>query len=262
MNAALWISKTGLDAQQTDLQVISNNLANASTLGYKKSRAVFEDLFYQTVRQPGGQSSQNTELPSGLMLGTGVKTVATQKDFSQGSFQTTQSQLDMAIEGAGFFQVLLPDGQTAYTRAGNFSLDENGQIVTAGSGYLLQPAITLPQDVTGLNIGIDGTVTAQIQGQAATSNLGNIQTADFINNGGLQPIGQNLFIETAASGAPIVGTPGQGGLGQLRGGQLESSNVSVVEEMISLIETQRAYEINSKVVSSVDQMMQFVNQTL
>ncbi|WP_144395155.1 flagellar basal-body rod protein FlgG [Pleionea sediminis] len=262
MHPALWISKSGLDAQSTELQVTSNNLANASTLGYKKSRAVFEDLFYQTVRAPGSQSSQNTELPSGLMLGTGVKTVATQKDFTQGSFQLTQNQLDMAIEGEGFFQILRPDGSTGYTRAGNFQLDENGQVVMAGSGFPLQPAINVPDDAISFDVSIDGIVSVQLPNQAAPAILGQIQTANFINPVGLKPIGQNLFLETQASGAPIVGNPSEDGLGNLRGGQLESSNVSVVEELVGLIETQRAYEINAKVISGVDQMLQYVNQTL
>jgi flagellar basal-body rod protein FlgG len=262
MHPALWISKTGLDAQSTDLQVTSNNLANASTIGYKKSRAVFEDLFYQTVRAPGSQSAQNSTLPSGLMLGTGVKTVATQKDFTQGSFQITQNNLDMAIEGAGFFQVLMPDGTIGYTRAGNFALNENGEVVTSGSGYPLQPAITVPQDATSFDVSLDGTVSVRQPGNPAPVVLGQIQTADFINPGGLQPIGQNIFLETQASGAPIVGNPNENGLGAIHGGQLESSNVSVVEELIGLIETQRAYEINAKVISGVDQMLQYVNQTL
>ncbi len=262
MHPALWISKSGLDAQSTELQVTSNNLANASTIGYKKSRAIFEDLFYQTVRAPGSNSSQNSELPSGLMLGTGVKTVATQKDFSQGSFQLTQNQLDMAIEGAGFFQILMPDGTTAYTRAGNFQLDQNGQVVTSGSGFPLQPAINVPEDAISFDVSLDGIVSVQVSGQPAPVNLGQIQTADFINPAGLKPIGQNLFTETQASGAPVVGNPSENGLGNIRGGQLESSNVSVVEELVGLIETQRAYEINAKVISGVDQMLQYVNQTL
>ncbi|MEE4244531.1 MAG: flagellar basal-body rod protein FlgG [Kangiellaceae bacterium] len=262
MHPALWISKSGLDAQSTELQITSNNLANASTTAYKKSRAVFEDLFYQTVRAPGSQSSQNTELPTGLMLGTGVNTVATQKDFAQGGFQLTSNQLDMAIEGAGFFQVLLPDGTNAYTRAGNFALDEVGQIVTGGSGYVLQPAITVPQDALSFDVSIDGIVSITQPANPAPTQLGQIQIADFINPGGLKPVGENLYIETFSSGAPILGTPSLLGLGRLRGGELESSNVSVVEELIGLIETQRAYEINSKVISGVDQMLQYINQTL
>ncbi|MCO7226156.1 flagellar basal-body rod protein FlgG [Pleionea sp. CnH1-48] len=262
MHPALWISKTGLDAQQTDLQVISNNLANSSTIGFKKDRAVFEDLFYQTIRQPGSQSTQNTELPSGLMLGTGVKTVATVKEFRQGSFQLTQNQTDMAIEGRGFFQVLLPDGTTGYSRDGAFSLDSTGQLVTSGTGYPVQPVITVPANAITFDVGLDGTVSVRIAGQPAPTILGNLQLANFINPAGLQPLGQNLFAETGASGAPVVGEPGLNGLGQIRGGQLESSNVSVVEEMIGLIEAQRAYEVNAKVISSVDQILQFVNQTI
>ncbi len=262
MHPALWISKTGLEAQTKDLAAISNNLANAGTVGFKKSRVVFEDLFYQNLRQAGSQSSQDTRMPSGLQLGTGVKVVATQKVHTQGSFQTTENQLDMAIAGSGFFQVLLPDGTTGYTRAGNFTLDENGQVVTQGSGYVLQPAITIPQAATSLDIAVDGTVSVQEAGQAGSTALGNIQLADFINPGGLQPLGENLFTETGSSGAPVIGTPGLDGLGGVRGGQLETSNVSTVEELVSLIETQRTYEINTKALSAVDQMLQFVNQTL
>lgn len=262
MHPALWISKTGLEAQTKDLAVISNNLANAGTIGFKKSRVVFEDLFYQNLRQPGSQSSQDTRMPSGLQLGTGVKVVATQKVHTQGSFQTTENQLDMAIQGSGFFQVLLPDGTTGYTRAGNFTLDENGQIVTQGSGYVMQPAITIPQTATSLDIAVDGTVSVQESGQAAATVLGNLQIADFVNPGGLQPLGENLFAETGSSGAPVIGTPGLDGLGAVRGGQLETSNVSTVEELVSLIETQRTYEINTKALSAVDQMLQFINQTL
>lgn len=262
MHPALWISKTGLEAQTKDLAVISNNLANAGTVGFKKSRVAFEDLFYQNIRQPGADSSADTRLPSGLQLGTGVKVVATQKIHTQGSFQTSDNQLDMAIQGNGFFQVLLPDGTTGYTRAGNFTLDENGQIVTQGNGYVVQPAITVPQTATSIDVSIDGTITAQERGQAAPTNLGQLQLANFANPTGLQPIGENLYLESGSSGAPIVGTPGLDGLGQLRGGQLETSNVSTVEELVSMIETQRTYETNAKVLSAVDQMLQFVNQTL
>ncbi|TQV75307.1 flagellar basal-body rod protein FlgG [Aliikangiella marina] len=262
MHPALWISKTGLEAQTKDLAVISNNLANAGTVGFKKSRVAFEDLFYQNLRQPGADSSADTRLPSGLQLGTGVKVVATQKIHSQGNFQTSDNQLDMAIQGAGFFQVLLPDGTNGYSRAGNFTLDENGQIVTQGSGYVLQPAITVPQGATSLDVSIDGTISAQEPGQAAPTNLGQLQLASFINPAGLQPVGENLYIETGSSGAPVLGTPGLDGLGQLRGGQLETSNVSTVEELVSLIETQRTYETNTKVLSAVDQMLQYVNQNL
>ncbi|TQV84868.1 flagellar basal-body rod protein FlgG [Aliikangiella coralliicola] len=262
MHPALWISQTGLEAQTKDLAVISNNLANAGTVGFKKSRVAFEDLFYQNLRQPGAQSSADSRLPSGLQLGTGVKVVATQKIHTQGSFQTSENQLDMAIQGAGFFQVLLPDGSTAYTRAGNFGLDENGQIVTQGNGYVLQPGFTIPQTSTSLDVATDGTISVQEQGVAAPTVVGNLQLADFVNPSGLQPIGENLFIETGSSGAPVVGTPGLDGLGAVRGGQLETSNVSTVEELVAMIETQRTYETNAKVLSAVDQMLQFINQTL
>jgi flagellar basal-body rod protein FlgG len=262
MHPALWISKTGLEAQTKDLATISNNLANAGTVGFKKSRVVFEDLFYQNLRQPGSQSSQDTRMPSGLQMGTGVKVVATQKIHTQGSFQTTDNQLDVAIQGSGFFQVLMPDGTTGYTRAGNFTLDENGQVVTQGSGYPVQPAMTIPQTATSLDVAIDGTVSVQEAGQATATIVGNIQLADFANPAGLQPLGENLFTETGSSGAPVIGTPGLDGLGGVRGGQLETSNVSTVEELVSLIETQRTYEINTKALSAVDQMLQFVNQTL
>ncbi|HEX4911048.1 MAG TPA: flagellar basal-body rod protein FlgG [Permianibacter sp.] len=262
MHPALWISKTGLDAQQTDLSVISHNLANVSTVGFKKNRAVFEDLLYQNVRQPGAATTQNTTLPTGLMLGTGVKTVANPKQFTQGSIQITENALDMSVQGRGFFQIQLPDGSTGYTRAGNFQLNQNGEVVTAGEGYLLQPAITVPQDAQSFTVGLDGTVSVTLQGQAAPTVIGNITLADFINPAGLQPMGDNLFIETLASGAAVVGTPGLTGIGTIRGGTLESSNVNTVEELVNMIETQRAYEMNAKVISTVDQMLQYVSQTL
>jgi flagellar basal-body rod protein FlgG len=262
MHPALWISKTGLEAQTKNLAVLSNNLANAGTTGFKKSRVVFEDLFYQNLKQPGAQSSQDTKLPSGLQIGTGVKLVATQKIHTQGSFQTTDNQLDMAVQGSGFFQVLLPDGTTGYTRAGNFGLDENGQIVTQGSGNVVQPAITVPLTATSMNVGLDGTVSVQEAGNPAPTVLGNIQLANFINPAGLQPVGENLYLETGSSGTPVLGTPGLDGLGAIRGGMLETSNVSTVEELVSMIETQRTYETNAKVLSAVDQMLQFINQTL
>lgn len=262
MHPALWISKTGLDAQQTDLSVISHNLANVSTIGFKKGRAVFEDLLYQNVRQPGAATTQNSTLPTGLMLGTGVKTVANPKQFTQGTIQVTENALDMSVQGRGFFQIQLPDGSTAYTRAGNFQLNQNGEVVTAGEGYLLSPAITVPQDAQSFTVGLDGTVSVTLQGTAAPTVIGNITLADFINPAGLQPVGDNLFIETLASGAPVVGTPGLAGIGTIRGGSLESSNVNTVEELVNMIETQRAYEMNAKVISTVDQMLQYVNQTL
>lgn len=262
MHPALWISKTGLDAMQTDISVISNNLANASTVGYKKSRAVFEDLLYQNVRQPGTQSSQNSTLPSGLMVGTGVKVAGTQKSFTQGTIQITENALDMAINGRGFFEILLPDGTSAYSRNGQFALDETGQVVTGGNGYVIQPAITIPTDATSVTIGNDGSVSVTQAGSATPAIVGNVQLVDFVNPLGLQPMGENLFLETGSSGAPTTGTPGLAGLGGLMSGALESSNVSVVEELVGMIETQRAYEMNAKVISAVDDMLSYVNQAL
>jgi flagellar basal-body rod protein FlgG len=261
MNPALWIAKTGLDAQQTNMDVIANNLANVNTTGFKKGRASFEDLLYQNVRQPGGQSTQNTQLPSGLMLGTGVRIGSTEKIFTQGNIVQTGNNLDMAIQGQGFFQILMPDGSTAYTRDGSYQLDSNGQIVTS-NGYPLQPAITVPANTQSLTIGSDGTVTATVAGSTTPTQIGTVQLSNFINPAGLQPIGQNLFQETAASGAAQSGTPGLTGLGTLQQGALETSNVNTVESLVNMIETQRAYEINSKAISTTDQMLQYVNNNL
>ena len=261
MNPALWIAKTGLDAQQTNMDVIANNLANVNTTGFKKGRASFEDLLYQNVRQPGGQSTQNTQLPSGLMLGTGVRIGSTEKIFTQGNIVQTGNNLDMAIQGQGFFQILMPDGSTAYTRDGSFQLDNNGQLVTS-NGYPLQPAITLPANTQSLTIGSDGTVTATVAGSTTPTQIGTVQLSNFINPAGLQPLGQNLFQETAASGAAQSGTPGLTGLGTLQQGSLETSNVNTVESLVNMIETQRAYEINSKAISTTDQMLQYVNNNL
>lgn len=261
MNPALWIAKTGLDAQQTRMDVISNNLANVNTTAFKRGRAEFEDLLYQNVRQVGGQSSQNTQLPSGLMLGTGVRTVATAKSFTQGNMVNTDNSLDVAINGRGFFQVLLPDGNLAYSRDGAFQMNDQGQLVTA-NGYQLQPAITIPANTQSITIGADGVVSAQVAGETEPTQLGNLQLADFMNPAGLQPIGENLFLESVASGAPQVGNPGSNGLGALAQGSLESSNVNVVEELVNMIETQRAYEMNSKAIATTDQMLQYVNNNL
>lgn len=262
MHPALWISKTGLDAQQKDISVISNNLANASTIGFKKSRAVFEDLLYQNINQPGGRSTQDTELPSGLMLGAGAKVVATQKNFGQGNMITTENSLDIMIEGKGFFQVLLPDGSQAYTRNGQFTVDEEGQMVTPGSGYQLQPNIAIPDNAMSITISRDGDVSVKVRGQADNVNVGQLTISDFINPTGLQPIGENLYLETAVSGAPVEGVPNGEGLGALVQGALETSNVNVTEELVNLIESQRVYEMNSKVISSVDQMLSYVTQQL
>ncbi len=261
MNQALWIAKTGLDAQQTRMSVISNNLANVNTTGFKQDRAVFEDLLYQTIRQPGAQSSADTQLPSGLMIGTGVRTVATEKIHTQGSIVQTQNALDVAINGRGFFQILMPDGDIAYTRDGTFQRNSDGDMVMS-NGYLLEPAINIPEDVQSITIGMDGTISAQLPNQADSVILGEIELADFVNPTGLQAVGENLFKETAASGVPVVGTPGLDGIGNVYGGSLETSNVNVVTELINMIETQRAYEMNSKAISTADQMLQYASQNL
>ena len=254
MIRSLWIARTGLDAQQTQLDVISNNLANVSTNGFKRARAVFEDLLYQNMRQPGAQTSQQTQVPTGLQLGTGVRPVATARVFTQGNLQKTDNTLDVAINGNGFFQVLLPDGTTGYTRDGSFHKDNQGQIVTS-DGYPLQPNITVPADAQTVSIGNDGTVTVTQPGSAAATEIGAIQLATFVNNGGLLSIGQNLYLETAASGAPTPNAPGSNGAGIVNQGYVETSNVNVAEELVTMIQTQRAYELNSKVISTSDTML-------
>ncbi len=259
MIRSLWISKTGLDAQQTQMDVISNNLANVNTTGFKRSRAVFEDLLYQTIRQPGAQSSQQTQLPSGLQLGTGVRPVATERIHTQGNLQQTNNDKDVAIQGAGFFQVMLPDGSMAFTRDGSFQIDSQGQLVTS-SGFPIQPAITLPVDTQSLSIGRDGTVSITQAGSANAIQVGTIQLTTFINPAGLQSKGENLYVETAASGNPNPSTPGTNGAGLLTQGYAETSNVNVVEELVSMIQTQRAYEINSKAITTSDQMLQKLTQ--
>ncbi len=261
MYPALWIAKTGLDAQQTKMSVISNNLANVSTIGFKRDRAVFEDLVYQNVRQSGASSTESTELPSGLQVGTGVKTVATQKLHTQGSVVQTNNSFDMAIEGDGYFQILHPDGSIAYTRDGEFALDANGQMVNA-SGYQLEPAITVPQGTVSITIGSDGVISALASGANAPTQLGQVTLASFINPTGLESIGGNLYRETASSGAPQVDVPGQNGNGTILQGALESSNVNVVEELVNMIETQRAYEMNSKAISTSDEMLAYVSNQL
>ncbi len=258
---ALWIAKTGLDAQQTRMSVVSNNLANVNTTGFKRDRAMFEDLLYQTIRQPGAQSSENTQLPSGLLIGTGVRTVATEKLFTQGNLVQTESNLDVAVEGRGFFEILLPDGSVAYSRDGSFQLDSQGQMVTP-NGYTVQPGLTIPANTQSITIGKDGTVSVLIAGNNAPTTLGNLQLVDFINPSGLSSQGGNLYKETSASGSPQSGTPGTSGLGTLIQGSLETSNVNVVEELVNMIETQRAYEINSKAISTSDEMLRFVNNNL
>lgn len=261
MHGALFVAKTGLSAQDTSLKVISNNLANVSTVGFKKDRAVFEDLLYQIRRQPGAQSAEDSQLPSGLQVGSGVKVVGTQKLFSTGDLEITDQTFDVAINGRGFFQVTLPSGEIGYTRNGQFHLNADNELVTA-EGYLLEPAITLPAEVTNFTVGVDGVVTVATAGSTAATQVGQIELADFVNPAGLQAMGQNLFLETAASGAPALNNPGDAGSGILRQGALETSNVNAVEELVTMITTQRAYEMNSKVISTADEMLSFVSQQL
>ena len=259
MIRSLWIAKTGLDAQQTQLDVTSNNLANVSTNGFKRARAVFEDLLYQTLRQPGASSSAQTQIPSGLQIGTGVRPIATEKIFTQGNLTQTGNSLDVAINGQGFFQIQLPDGTNAYSRDGAFQKDSQGQIVTA-NGYPLSPAITIPSNATSVTVGSDGVVTVLQPGSASPVQIGQIQLANFVNPGGLQSMGQNLFLETASSGTATPNTPGTNGVGLLNQGYVETSNVNVVEELVNMITTQRAYEINSRAIQTSDQMLARLTQ--
>ena len=259
MMRSLWISKTGMEAQQTQLDTISHNLANVSTNGYKKSHAVFEDLMYQNLRQAGAASSEQTALPTGLQVGLGTRAVATSRSFSQGNLQQSGNSLDVAVLGQGFFEVQMPDGTPAYTRDGSFQLNAQGQLVT-NNGYAVSPGITIPSTAQTVTIGADGTVSVQLPGQAAPQAVGQLQIASFVNPAGLDPRGQNVFTETAASGTPNTGTPGQSGLGTLRQGFVETSNVNVVEELVSMIQTQRAYELNSKAIQTSDQMLAKLGQ--
>ena len=261
MNQSLWISKTGLDAQQTKMSTISNNLANVGTTGFKRGRAIFEDLLYQNVRQVGAQSSQDTVLPSGLQVGTGTRVVSTERLFTQGNLTKTDNALDIAIQGRGFFEILMPDGTQGYTRDGSFHINDQGLVVTS-AGYQLQPPITVPADAMSITVAGDGTVSVQQPGTPAATQIGTVQLNDFINPAGLQARGENLFMESGASGAPQPGNPGLNGLGTLAQGYVESSNVNVVEELVNMIETQRAYEMNSKAISTADQMLQYVSQNL
>lgn len=261
MHAALYVSKTGLSAQDKQLSTISNNLSNVSTVGFKRDRVVFEDLLYQIQRQPGAATTQDTELPSGLQLGTGVRVAGTQKSFNQGSFQMTEGQLDVAINGRGFFEIQMPDGSSAYTRDGQFNRNSNGELVNS-AGLLINPGIAIPENASTVTIGADGTITASISGETDTVNLGNLTLVDFVNPAGLQAIGGNLFVETVSSGNPQQANPGENGVGVLVHQALENSNVDVVEELVDMITTQRAYEMNSRVISTADQMLQFVTQSL
>ena len=261
MNQSLWISKTGLDAQQTKMSTIANNLANVGTTGFKRGRAIFEDLLYQNVRQVGAQSSQDTVLPSGLQVGTGTRVVATERLFTQGNLTKTDNALDIAIQGRGFFEILMPDGTQGYTRDGSFHINDQGLVVTS-AGYQLQPPITVPADAMSITVAGDGTVSVQQPGTPAATQIGTVQLNDFINPAGLQARGENLFMESGASGAPQPGNPGLNGLGTLAQGYVESSKVNVVEELVNMIETQRAYEMNSKAITTADQMLQYVSQNL
>lgn len=260
-NEALHVARTGLDAQNTRMRVIANNLANVNTVGFKRDRANFETLSYQTVTAPGSASSTENKYAIGLNLGTGVKVTGTARIDTQGSLTTTNNTLDLAIEGNGYFQVQTPDGRTAYTRAGAFNLSAEGTIVTA-DGMPLLPQIQIPQGATSLSIGADGTVSAQVAGQTESTELGKIETASFVNNAGLQSIGNNLLVETGSSGAAQVGAAGADGRGAIRSGALEASNVNVVEELVDMIETQRAYEVNSKMIKSTNEMMRNATQQL
>ncbi len=259
MLRSLWIAKTGLDAQQMHIDVITNNLANVGTNGFKRSRAVFEDLLYQTMRQPGALSSQQTQIPSGLQVGTGVRPIATERIFTQGNLQQTGNPLDVAIQGGGFLQILMPDGTTAYTRDGSLHTDANGQLVTS-SGFAVQPAITIPAGAQSVTIGRDGVVSVTRAGTTAATQVGTLQLANFVYPAGLLSMGENLYSETTASGTATVNQPGTNGLGLLSQGYVETSNVNVVEELVNMIQTQRAYEINSKAVSTSDQMLARLTQ--
>mgnify|MGYP003335735825 CR=1 FL=1 len=259
MDNSLLVSLSQQLAAYRAMDVIANNLANVSTNGFKRARPVFEDLLYQTIRQPGAQSSQQTQLPSGLQLGTGVRPVATERIFTQGNLQQTGNSLDVAINGAGFFQVQLPDGGTAYTRDGSFHLDAQGQLVTS-SGFHVQPAITIPADALNVTIARDGVVSVTRAGSATPTQVGALQLTGFVNPAGLQSMGENLYVETAASGTPSTNAPGSNGLGMLTQNYVETSNVNVVEELVNMIQTQRAYEINSKAITTSDQMLQKLSQ--
>ncbi|SPZ43912.1 Distal rod protein [Plesiomonas shigelloides] len=261
MNAALWVSKTGLAAQDVQMQVISNNLANVNTIGFKQDRAAFEDLFYQIKKQPGGMADQQNETPGGLMLGNGVRVVGTEKLMKTGAYQQTDVPTDMSIQGQGFFQIEMPDGTMAYTRNGQFHRNAEGMLVNS-SGLPLSPNIEIPENATSFSVGTDGSVTYTSADDPQPQELGQITLVNFTNPAGLEAAGSNLFKETGASGAPNEGVAGENGLGQLKQFSLEGSNVSVVEEMVNMITTQRAYEMNAKVVSSADQMLKFVSQSL
>lgn len=260
-NGALQVARTGLDAQNTKMRVIANNLANVNTTGFKRDRANFETLAYQQQIMPGAPSDAQNRFATGLALGTGVQVAGTMRIDTQGSLQTTGNALDIAIEGSGYFQVQLPDGTNAFTRAGNFNLTAEGQLVTP-DGLPVVPLIQVPEGASSITIGTNGIVSAALVGQVEASELGQIEIANFVNPSGLRSLGNNLLAETGASGLPIIGAAGEEGRGQLRQGSLEGSNVNIVEELVDMIETQRAYEVNSKMIQATDEMLQFANQQL
>ena len=259
MIRSLWIAKTGMEGQQTKLDTIANNLANVGTNGYKRGGVVFEDLMYQNLRQTGAASSDQSVLPTGLQVGLGSRVAATTRNFAQGTLQQSSSDFDLAIKGKGFFQITLPDGSTGYSRDGSFQVDANGQMVNS-AGFALVPGITIPANAQKVTIAADGTVNVTLQGQATPAAVGQITLVNFINPAGLEPRGQNLYAESASSGAPQAAAPGTNGLGQLQQGMVEGSNVNVVEELVAMIATQRAYELNSKAIQTSDQMLQKLGQ--
>ena len=258
MIRSLWTAASGMQAQSSNIDVISNNLANVNTAGFKRSRADFQDLLYETMRPAGVSSGNDTQVPTGIQIGLGTRTVATQKIFMQGDFQHTENELDMAIEGGGFFQIIQPNGDLAYSRAGNFKIDSEGRLVTP-DGYLAEPEITIPSNALSVAVSTNGTVSVLLPGQAEPSEVGTLELARFVNPAGLQSIGRNLFVRTAASGDATVGTAGEDGFGTIAQGYLEMSNVSVVDEMVNMITAQRAYEINSKAIQAADDMLQAAN---
>ena len=259
MIRSLWIAKTGMEGQQTKLDAVSNNLANVGTNGFKRAGVVFEDLMYQNLRQAGAETGEGTQLPTGLQLGLGVRAVATTRSFAQGSLTQTGNVYDLAIKGQGFFQVQMADGSTAYTRDGGFQVDADGRLVT-NNGDPVQPGLTIPATAQSVTVAPDGTVSALLPGEAVPTVVGQLELANFVNPAGLAPRGQNLFTETAASGTPNVSAPGLDGLGALQQGMVEGSNVNVVEELVTMIATQRAYELNSKAIQTSDQMLQRLSQ--
>ncbi len=258
MLRSLWTAATGMQAQALNIDVLSNNLANVNTAGFKKSRADFQDLLYENLRPAGAASAAGNQVPTGIQLGHGTRPAAVQKIFVQGDMQHTKNQLDLAIEGDGFFQILKPNGEIAYTRSGAFKLDSEGRIVNS-DGFLLEPTLSIPPDTLDVTVGTDGTVSVMQAGNPQPTEIGTLQLVRFVNPAGLNSIGRNLYLQTSASGEPITGTPGEDGLGTLSQGYLEMSNVSVVEEMVSMITAQRAYEVNSKAIQAADEMLQMAN---